>query len=89
MRIDRLSRAPWTAEEVKSLNDYQVARVFHPFTCGRCRDRYDSYQHDYLLTATEEGWVCQTCGYRQDWAWPFMADDSWRDAVPQGWFGRP
>lgn len=30
---------PWTTEQVDALNSFQVSGTFHPFTCGRCRDR--------------------------------------------------
>ncbi len=27
------------------------------------------------LMATKEGWICLVCGYRQNWAHPFMSQD--------------
>lgn len=62
------SRAPWTAEEVANLNEFQNAGYMHPFTCGSedCRA---------VLVATPEGWTCPAgCGYTQDWAHDFMAN---------------
>lgn len=69
--------APWTAEQVDSLNDYQQSGAFHPFTCGndQCRAANRS-----PLTATPHGWV-HPCGYTQNWAHTFMADGSWKPAV--------
>jgi hypothetical protein len=32
------SIAPWTPDEVESLNEYQRSGAGHPFTCGQCRD---------------------------------------------------
>ena len=32
-------KAPWTQEQVDSLNEHQHAYVMHPFTCGNCRAR--------------------------------------------------
>ena len=26
------------------------------------------------LVATDDGWICRTCDYVQEWAWAFMAD---------------
>ena len=61
--------APFTPEQVKSLNAYQVSGVGHPFTC----------EHDgRVLRATEDCWVCDYCGRRQYWAHSFMSDGSWR-----------
>jgi hypothetical protein len=45
-------KAPWTREQVDSLNEYQHASVMHPFTCGHCR---------HILTAAAAGWVCDEC----------------------------
>ncbi len=66
-----LVEAPFTVEQVESLNEYQYAGVFHEFTCGN-----DS-THTPLF-ATEQGWVCCDCGYTQTWCHGWMADGSWR-----------
>lgn len=72
---DERSRAPWTAEQVRSLNGYQGEARMHPFTCGREHGDYTP-----LLEATPAGWVCnwKGCDYTQDWAHPWMTDWSWR-----------
>lgn len=70
-------KAPFTPEQVKSLNDYQDSGVFHPFTC-ECRAN---------LIATEKGWICNCCNYTQNWAHDFMLDGSWRQFEIQ--FRRP
>jgi hypothetical protein len=74
--------APFTPDQVESLNGYQVSGVMHPFTCGRCRDELGIWEdgtiNDRLLVATEAGWTCPTCDNTQNWAWPWMADGSWR-----------
>jgi hypothetical protein len=64
-------KAPFTDEQVKSLNDYQSSGVFHDFTCGNCGN---------ALHASNDGWHCSTpgCDYAQDWAHSWMADDNWR-----------
>lgn len=60
-------RAPWTPEQVTSLNEYQRSGVMHPFT-----------YHSYELVATERGWVLPGSKIVvQDWAHPQMADWSW------------
>lgn len=63
-------RAPWSDDQVASLNGYQACRCHHPFTCvcvARAR-----------LVAASDGWQCPAgCGRVQDWAHGFMADWSW------------
>jgi len=63
-------RAPFTLEQVASLNDYQRSGAFHPFTCA-----VDS-RHG-ALHATAGGWHCRECHYAQHWAHRWMADGSW------------
>jgi hypothetical protein len=80
-KLDKIS-APFTLEQVESLNKFQYNRRYHPFTCGN--DRSDKAHkgyataHDFpdngLLVATQEGWVCPVCRYTQSWAWEFMTD---------------
>lgn len=68
----KIVKAPWTDEQVTSLNEFQAFPLFHEFTCGteNCRA---------TLRATKDGWVCDACkSYTQDWAHQFMADGSWR-----------
>lgn len=75
--------APWTDEQVKNLNDYQEAGAFHSFTCSACRDNPKNHQYDpkfecsilvgdFPLTATNTGWICNSCNYTQNWAHDFM-----------------
>lgn len=72
---DRMTRAPFCAEQIASINAYQEACVFHPFTCDRCGTD---------LRACETGMICPApdCAYVQDWVHPFMADESWREMAP-------
>lgn len=66
--------APFTRSQCASLNEYQTAGMFHPFTCG------EPTCHGIRLVAVADGWRCanQICGYQQDWAHAWMADWSWR-----------
>lgn len=66
--------APFTDDQVTSLNGYQQAGLFHPFTCGN-----DS-SHE-LLVATAAGWQCPSCDYRQNWAHDWMADNGWQEVL--------
>lgn len=67
--------APWTVEQVKSLNGFQKSGVWHEFTCG------NNHAMDDTLVATEAGWVCPNCDYTQDWAHDFMANRAWEETV--------
>ena len=61
--------APWSPDQVASLNAYQQAGYVHPFTSASGPD----------LIATEAGWVEQPNGpVVQDWAHEFMTDWSWQ-----------
>lgn len=60
----------FTPDQVESINAYQRAGVFHPFTCGTEGCGTD-------LVAHEEGLRCPRCAYTQDWVHGFMADWSW------------
>jgi hypothetical protein len=65
------SYAPWTDEEVKSLNEYQACGYVHPFT--HC---------DHPLVATKDGWVCPKCSNSdQKWCHKWMANDAWRESA--------
>lgn len=77
---DRMTRAPFDAEQIASINAYQQCATFHPFTCGRLLPD-GSGCCDGLLVATETGMVCEKldCPYVQDWVHPFMANDGWRE----------
>jgi hypothetical protein len=70
--------APWTEDQVRSLNAYQACLCWHPFTCGQ--READGTPH--VLEATTEGWYCPKCKannkcYVQNWCHDFMADWSW------------
>lgn len=66
------SYAPWTATEVEALNAWQTGPV-HPFTCSNRNDGGHHITTDLgVLVATESGWTCPDCGYRQNWAHGFM-----------------
>lgn len=67
----------FTPEEVESLNDYQKAGIFHPFTCGGNRTDKNHLDGEGLLVATEAGWYCPYCDFKQNWAYDFMKNRSW------------
>jgi hypothetical protein len=62
-------KAPWTKEQIDKLNAHQQNGQFHPYTCGS-GNRTDEKHLDGegVLVATENGWVCPYCDYKQDWA---------------------
>jgi hypothetical protein len=72
-------RAPWGADEVSSLLEYQQTGVMHPFTCPNRNDGGHELTTDLgVLVPTATGWACASCAYTQDWAHDFMLDGSWR-----------
>jgi hypothetical protein len=70
-------RAPFTAEQVASLNGYQASGTFLEFTCHG--DGCPAADEQPVLVAAEDGWHCPACTYTQDWAHEMMADGSWRE----------
>jgi hypothetical protein len=77
--MGEIIEAPWTDDQVASLNEFQRVRKWHPFTCGE-RDPGGS---EHRLVATQEGWYCPQCAangksYSQRWCHSFMANWSWK-----------
>lgn len=69
--------APWTPGQVESLNAFQAAGAFHPFTCGNDACPAADGQRG-VLAAREYGWACLGCDYTQYWAHAWMTDWSWQ-----------
>ena len=67
-------KAPFTDDQVKSLKEYQESGIFHPFTCGGKDCRED-------LEPTNNGWVCKSCEYTQDWCHEWMANWEWKNEL--------
>ena len=74
--------APWTDDQVKSLNAYQTEGIGHDFTCGNTR-----HKKSFSLFAMNDGWHCMSpkCQYTQQWAWTWMANWSWKKAKEE-WY---
>lgn len=66
--VSKIVKAPFTKEQVESLNAFQASGIFHPFTCA------NEHGGEKRLIATEAGWQCPSCDYKQDWAHSFMAE---------------
>lgn len=72
------SEAPWTAEQVESLNAFQNHGMFHPFT-GKRKPNGDKT----VLIATPEGWRETPEGpVVQTWAHDFMENGEWKKNFP-------
>jgi hypothetical protein len=66
--------APWTDDQVASLNAYQQAGYRHPFTGSEGLDG-----HRVTLIATSRGWVERVGGpVVQTWAHEEMTNWKWR-----------
>lgn len=61
-------KAPWTPEFVVALWEHQLNPHRHPYTCSDRRSHPELNGDLGVLIPTIEGWICQFCGYRQDWA---------------------
>jgi hypothetical protein len=58
--VDKVS-APFTDEQIKAFDEYQISGVFHEYTC--------LHNHDgsRMLKAERDSLVCPTCGWKQTW----------------------
>ena len=75
--FDGVVYAPWSEEQVKSLNGFQQDPHHHPFTGSTGK---------MVLIATSVGWVEHEGGPVVDnWAHDYMTDGSWRDGIT-AWF---
>lgn len=55
-----ISRAPWTEQEIRSLEMRQADHGLHSYTCHVCSS---------VLVPRQEGWYCNVCEMGvQDWA---------------------
>lgn len=63
MKKEKTITAPFSAKQVKNMNEYQQAGRGHPFTCNATCGRRKP------LTATKDGWICPCGEYKQDWTW--------------------
>lgn len=71
--------APWTQDQINSLNAYQLSGVCHPYTCGGGSRKDDRHlDGEGVLIATPDGWMCPYCDYRQEFAMTTAADWSWK-----------
>lgn len=78
----------FTPEQVKSLNEYQQARVMHPFTCGGNRTDEKHLDGEGILLATEDGWICPYCDYKQNWAHDWMKDGTWQLTAVRAFYAK-
>lgn len=58
----------FTPEQVRELNEHQQNDQFHPYTCGGNRIDENHLDGEGILVATEYGWICPYCDYKQGWA---------------------
>lgn len=76
--------APFSEDQVLSLNEFQQSNFVHPFTCGSGHRTDEAHGEERgRLLATTAGWVCPPCGYTQDWAHDWMANWDWKVLVPK------
>ncbi len=69
-------KAPWTAEQVKNLEEWQDTPLVHPFTWDKDVNGFSLDGHTNLIP-TKDGWRVKLKGpVVEDWAWDFMLDGS-------------
>jgi hypothetical protein len=74
--------APWTPEQIASLNACQRFGNSPPFTCGAPMERDEECGE--ILYATPLGWICPQCSnWQQDWAYPYMVNWGWVFGLPE------
>jgi hypothetical protein len=75
--MSEIVEAPFTEDQINSLNEFQKSRVMHPFTGGN--ELLPGNEED-ILVAKEDGWISlNDPDYHQNWAWSWMADWSWKE----------
>jgi hypothetical protein len=81
----RIVRAPFTDDQIASLNAYQKSPNAHPYTCGNDHKTLGlgDNDSDNILKADRFGWHCQKCSYLQDWARKDETDWSWKTKEQQ------
>ena len=62
---------PFTEDQVKSIQEFQLCDRYHPFTCNKCPDA--------TLQVRADGFYCLKCDYTQDWCHDFMANWEWKE----------
>lgn len=67
------SYAPWTDEQVECLERWQDDGKNHPFTCV-CGESLIPYK---------DGWLCDSCGHKQNWCHNFMLSSELPNEVSQ------
>lgn len=80
-QIENLSRAPWTADQLSSLEQYQKSETFSPFVCSV----------DHVFEIGNSMLICRECeypnlppsAYGQDWAYVWTVDWSWKQLERQ------
>lgn len=76
MTSDERLIAPWTTDQVESLNAYQKdVPAGNRYLC-----EFKSSSHKPLL-ATGAFWECPDCHYRGYWAYSIALDWSWRKRI--------
>lgn len=64
--------APFTDDQVASINAFQQSGLMHEFTCTT------RHQAGSALFATREGMRCPGCDYLQTWVHTYMANGDWK-----------
>jgi len=77
--IDNKLAAPWTVEQVASLNGYQQSSTFFPFVCTNL----------HPAKATLDGLECERCDWHLGWAYDWTLNWEWKFLEPPNLSGAP
>jgi hypothetical protein len=76
--------APWTQDQVDSINGFQQSGVMHPFTGHN--DLLPMGQDDILVATVDGLQSTVKPEYHQTWVWSYMADWSWKKWRKDAWW---
>ncbi len=68
--MSEIRKAPWDDEFILRMVEHQARGDLHPYTCANRGDgNHPEVNGDRgVLRPTPDGWVCDHCEYRQNWA---------------------
>lgn len=64
--------APFTEDQVNSINSYQSSGVGHPFTCPHCRNNLIAYAHGLNCCGCGKWFTTWVHGFMANWEWNYI-----------------
>lgn len=85
--INPTCHAPWTDEQIESINNYQQSGCWFELTCGTLEkhpkenspfDTECTFPIPGVLIATRDYLYCPLCDYKQYWVFENLTDNTWQ-----------